>query len=207
MKNGRSRWDDARTSTERPQSAAAEPDPSGLDYARRLYANIREWYDNADRKAQLILTVNGTFVTILSGLALTKPDDVRATIKVFGIETWAFFGLSAASVLLAFVAAALVLWSRLNWHDAGHTSPGQPYDAARIWFFQAVMALDESTFEQRLRALTPGDEIDALADEAIKLSQNVYLKHRYVDVGFFATTLALCALLATAGSYVIRLAT
>ena len=43
---------------------AGEP---ALDYTRRVYANVLGWYENADRKAQLILTANGGFLTVLAG--------------------------------------------------------------------------------------------------------------------------------------------
>jgi hypothetical protein len=204
LKNGCGGWEDRRTSSERPQSAAAGPDDAtGLDYARRQYANIREWYDNADKKAQLILTANGSFVTILAGLALTKPADVRDTVHVFGVETWLFFGLSALSVLVAFLAAAAVLWSRVSREELG----GRSGDPARVWYLRTAEESGQPSFQQQLRTMTPAQELDAISEEAIGLSRHVYVKHRYVDIGFFATTLALCTLLATAGSYVIRLAT
>jgi hypothetical protein len=203
LKNDRTEWDDRRTSTERDQSAAAEPATTGLDYARRQYANIREWYDNADRKAQLILTANGSFVTVLAGLALTKPGDVRDTVHVFGVETWLFFGLSALSVLVAFLAAAAVLWSRVSRQELG----GRSGDPARVWYIRVADAPNQPTFQDRLHTMTPAEELDAIAEEAIGLSRHVFVKHRFVDLGFFATTIALCTLLATAASYVIRLAT
>ena len=170
------------------------------------------WYDNADRKAQLILTANGGLLTILTGLALTKPSNTGATVDTFGPETWVFAGLTAASILTAFAAASLALWSRLlSDRDAraiteGHRTGDGVYDPAVLWFFQLVQHLDETAFEQRLRAFTAEDEIDALADGTLQLAQRVTLKHRWVNVGFFATAATLSCLLATAVSYAIRIA-
>ena len=55
---------------------ALTADGSGVEYTRRLYANVLAWYDNADRKAQLILTANGGFLTVLVGFALSRPLEV-----------------------------------------------------------------------------------------------------------------------------------
>ncbi|MDQ3823686.1 MAG: hypothetical protein M3321_10670 [Actinomycetota bacterium] len=188
---------------------------AGLDYARRLYSAVVAWYDNADRKAQIILTANGGFVTVLTGFGLSRPDEIDRTVTVFGVETWLFAGLAAVSVVVAFASAAACLWSRLllparrdalleqrgvTLRDAG------TYDPSVLWFFQFVERLDERALETRLRALSPADEIDALADQAIQLARRVTTKHWFVNVGFAATALGLSSLLATAVSYVARLA-
>ncbi len=196
-------------STEQPTTAA------GLEYTRRLYAAVVAWYDNADRKAQIILTANGGFVTVLTGFGLSRPDELERTIEVFGVETWLFAGLAAASFAVAFASAAACLWSRLLLparRDAvleqRGVATGDPetYDASALWFFQFVQRLDERALETRLRTLSPADEIDALAEQAIQLARRVTAKHWCVNVGFAATALGLSSLLATAVSYVARLA-
>ena len=192
-------------------AAADEP---GLEYTRRLYANVLAWYDNADKKAQLILTANGGFLTVLTGFALSSPGEVRETVGVFGPETWLLAGLAATGVLISFASAALALWSRLL--SAGDAAEiferqgvklGDPttYDPAILWFFQLVQHLDESALERRLHAFSAQQEIDAMVDQVIQLSQRVTKKHLWVNVGFVATTVGLSCLLATAVSYAIRL--
>ncbi len=42
--------------------------PPNVEYARRMYDRAIDWYKIAESKAQLILTVNGAFVTITFGL-------------------------------------------------------------------------------------------------------------------------------------------
>jgi hypothetical protein len=191
------------------------PDTHAVEYARRVYENVSGWYDNADRKAQLILTANGGFLTVLVGFALSKPVELTQTLDVFGPETWLFAGIAATSIVVAFASAAVVLWSRLHSQQSaqevvkGHSvdvHDRTTYDPAVLWFFQFVAQLDESAYERRLRTVTMGDEIDSMADELIQLSQRVTTKHYWVNVGFVATTVALSCLLATAVSYAVRLA-
>jgi hypothetical protein len=184
-----------------------------VDYTRRLYANILAWYDSADRKAQIILTANGGFVTVLTGLGLTRPDEVTKTVAVFGPETWLLFALSAVGLVISFGSAALCLWSRLLSRTdsekilrAHHVRPDDAttYDPAVLWFFQLVEHLDESALEQRLRAFSPEDEIDALSDQIVQLARRVTRKHRWVNIGFIATATSLSCLLGTAVSYFVR---
>jgi hypothetical protein len=193
-------------------AAAASGDP-GLDYTRRLYANVLGWYESADRKAQLILTADGGFVTVLTALTLAKPAEVEHTLRAFGPETWLFFGVAAAAVVVAFASAALALWSRLLKQSEAESifrrhgvrrGDATTYDPSVLWFFQLVQHLDEDALERRLHTLTPQEEIDALVDQIVALSRNVANKHRWVNVGFTATATALACLLVTSVSYAIR---
>lgn len=188
---------------------------AGLEYARRLHGAVLAWYDNADRKAQIILTANGGFVTLLTGFGLSRPTELEGTVAVFGPETWLLVALAAASFVTAFMSAAACLWSRLLLPGARDAALAQrgvtagdaaTYDPSVLWFFQFVERLDERALEARLRTLSPGDEVDALADQAIQLARRVTHKHWCVNVGFAATALGLSCLLATAVSYVVRLA-
>jgi hypothetical protein len=76
-----------------PETDAAEVD---IDYVRRVYASTREWYTVAETKAQLLLAVNGAFVTILFGILYGKNGDVQSGASRFGLETWIFLSASAA---------------------------------------------------------------------------------------------------------------
>jgi hypothetical protein len=190
-------------------------DNDAVEYARRVYGNVLSWYDNADRKAQLILTANGGFLTVLVGFALSKPVELTQTLDTFGPETWLFAGIAATSIVVAFASAARALYSRLHSpksaleriseHGVELHDP-TTYDPAVLWFFQFVAQLNESAYEYRLRTVTAGDEIDSMADEIILLSKNVTSKHHWVNVGFIATTIALSCLLAMSVSYAVRLA-
>jgi hypothetical protein len=60
------------SATQSPQDSSEE----ALEYARRLYLNILEWYKIADSKGQLLLTLNGAFVTVMTGFVLGKPAGI-----------------------------------------------------------------------------------------------------------------------------------
>jgi hypothetical protein len=56
--------------------SATQPQDSNdeaLEYARRLYLNLLDWYRIADFKGQLLLTLNGAFVTIMTGFVWASP--------------------------------------------------------------------------------------------------------------------------------------
>ncbi len=57
------------------------------DYAQALYDRLIGWYEDAERKAQLILTLDGIFLSFLSAFAFRKSADLRATTSDFGAET------------------------------------------------------------------------------------------------------------------------
>src|ERR1700731_4421807 len=102
----------------KPQTSDAAMDQSNMEaaeiagaYIRRVYANTREWYAVAETKAQLLLTVNGAFVTILFGVLFGKIGDVRDVTARFGPETWTFLSIAVAALVSALTCAAGCLWS------------------------------------------------------------------------------------------------
>ena len=75
-------------------SDAAMPQPqlgtteTAVAYIRRVYASTREWYAVAETKGQLLLTVNGIFVSILFGVLFGKLGSVNSSAAArFGPET------------------------------------------------------------------------------------------------------------------------
>jgi len=50
-----------------------------LDYSRFLYEDVKDWYKNADMKAQILLTLMGAFVTFLASSIFVKADDLAAS--------------------------------------------------------------------------------------------------------------------------------
>jgi hypothetical protein len=64
-----------------PSTLGAPADPpasdAGLAYLRNCYAAVLDWYKVADSKAQLIVTLNGLVITVVTGTALASPDELR----------------------------------------------------------------------------------------------------------------------------------
>src|SRR4051812_28210859 len=68
------------------------------EYARRVYDRVMDWYKVAETKAQLVLTVNGVFITIGFGIVSAKPDGVSVPTRTVGPETWGFLALAVSAL-------------------------------------------------------------------------------------------------------------
>jgi hypothetical protein len=96
-----------------PTGAAASTQRlESLDYARRLYSNVLQWYDNADRKGQLVLTVDGIFLTILSSTLTTKARDIGQIATEFEAVTWGALCVMLLAVIGSLYSAVMCLVSR-----------------------------------------------------------------------------------------------
>jgi hypothetical protein len=74
---------------------------NAAEYTRRLYASTREWYTISETKAQLLLTVNGAFVTIFFGILFGKVGNLHAWAARFGPEAWVFLGVAVVALASA----------------------------------------------------------------------------------------------------------
>jgi hypothetical protein len=187
---------------EAPEVAAA--------YIRRVYSSTREWYAVAETKAQLLLTVNGAFVTILFGTLFGRAGDVRAGVAHFGSETWAFLGIAVAALVSALVCAAGSLWS---YHgrargELAHlkVDPENPdtYRAEVLWYFGHLARLKPKEVAEKLRRAGPEYEARALSYNVVDLAAKVLRKHRLVNLGWGLTALQLIALIAAGTSFFVR---
>src|SRR5215216_1568412 len=84
-----------------------------LDYSRRLYERIIDWYKNADSKAQIILTLNGAFVAFLTSSIFKNPDELLKLTNKFSAFTWFFLSLMCVCLVGSIVCALMCLWSRI----------------------------------------------------------------------------------------------
>src|SRR4029434_1242240 len=76
---------------------ASPPDPAvAVEYLRKLEDSLRSWYQAADTKAQVALTLNGVFLGFVAGSILTNRGDVARTVTDFGPETWGLLAAMAA---------------------------------------------------------------------------------------------------------------
>jgi hypothetical protein len=87
---------------------------ASTEYLRRLHDDVLSWYRTADTKAQLILTLDGIFITIVSANILVKPDELQARKESFGPVTWSLLGLAAAAMVCSVASAVVCLHSRLK---------------------------------------------------------------------------------------------
>jgi hypothetical protein len=200
-------------SRESPVAPTVETAGPALEYGRRLYANVFDWYKIADSKGQLLMTFNGIFVTIGSGIILGQPREAAERIKQFELTTWLFFSSTALCVLLSIGCATLCLWSRLG--DAAvlrlikkfNVDPGrkETYTPHVAWWFGMIATLEPGNISEVINVADEQFEREALISEIILLSGNVLKKHRWVNRGWVFSAASLVSLVTAIGTYVLTL--
>jgi hypothetical protein len=184
------------------------------EYAQRVFAAALDWYRNADGKAQVLLTLDGAFLSFLTGSAFTKSEDLGKILGVFGVETWLFLVAMVVTLAGSIMAALQCLRSRLNdpveiraQLDAASRSVDiDDLPPPLLWFFGHIGQLDRKRFAERLQRLTTFDEVEALASETWLLSRNVGRKHKWVNRGFLLTAITFVMFLSAGTSYVVHVA-
>jgi hypothetical protein len=175
-----------------------------IAYNRRLYADVFEWYKIAETKGQLLLTLNGVFVTALAGVLLLKPADV-AQAKTFGGWTWLCLGVLGFSVTASTFSAAMCVASRLRDASKKHlrskfgvdTEDARTYRPDTAWWFGYIATLQPNAITNYLRKASREFERDAITSAVAGLAPNVLTKHRWVNRGWGFAALALVSLLAS----------
>ena len=185
-----------------------QPDPR---YVRSLYENTRQWYTTAETKAQLLLTVNGAFITIVFSTLFSTGNEVRSGIVHFGTDTRIFLGISAAALASAIACAGLCLWSL---HGKGNQeltalgiNPSDPdtYKPAGLWYFGHIARLEPDIAVRVICGADKGFETEALAHNAVDLARKVFRKHRWVNAGWALTALALITFAAAGISFFLQI--
>ena len=180
----------------------------GLEYIQRLHSDVMDWYNRADTKAQVILTLDAAFLTFVATGILQSKD---AVIQLPEITLILLFGV-AISLIVSIYSAIACIWSRI--HSKEHLSKvlkesgvvlsdSTTYSPHTSWFFQYVSALEINEFEQRVQSIDITFEIKALTYQTYILSENVSKKHHYVNRGFIFSAISLLFLLLSAISFVI----
>ncbi len=185
----------------------AEEDKATVEYLRHMYAMTRAWYTAAETKAQLLLAVNGLFVTVLFGILFGNSGDRHLGAARFGSGTWVLLSVSAVALVIAIICAALCLWSLHGRAKAEFDSlgvdPEEPasYQPEMLWYFGHIARLKRGAVKERLRSVDRRFEIETLSYHVVDLAHKVLRKHRWVNAGWAFTALALIALVAAGASF------
>jgi hypothetical protein len=173
-----------------------------------MYAMTRAWYTAAETKAQLLLAVNGLFVTVLFGILFGNSGDRHLGAARFGSGTWVLLSVSAVALVIAIICAALCLWSlhgraRAEF-DGLRVDPEEPasYQPEVLWYFGHLAHLKRGAVKERLRSVDRRVEIETLSYHVVDLAHKVLRKHRWVNAGWAFTALALIALVAAGASFI-----
>lgn len=194
---------------EKPIQTATE---GQVESAWRLYSDTRAWYDNADTKAQVILTLDGAFIAFLTATIFRVPNDIAAILAHFGWDTWLLLALMAVTLVGSIGSASGSLWSRVDllagmrarWFAAGK-APNRP-SPEDMWFFRGISRMAKTTFMVELGTVDRQMELEAVSANVFNLSRNVTKKHRWVNIGFVLTGMTLLLFLGAGVTYLLNLA-
>ena len=183
---------------------------ASLDYARRLFERIIDWYKTADSKAQIILTLDGAFLTFLTTSVFKNPDELSRIIQRFNFFTWLFLVLMCVCLIVSIISALMCLWSRV-WlvskrdavlvNEKRRIRDAEKYSPNVMLFFKTISWLDHDKFQSQLADVDEEFEIKALASQSYLLSKRVTAKHLLVNLGFILSGASLIFFLAGGMSY------
>ena len=193
---------------------SGDPDFS-VAYLRRAHEAAADWYRSADAKAQIALTLDGIFVSFITGSLVTRRSDAAEIVEAFGPETWVALAGMVLAIAASLLSAVACLWSR-TMSDAelraAYTEhgvdPGRAatYRPETTLFFQHLAGLDRDELARFAPSIDEGFERTALSSQIVLLSRNVVKKHRWVNRAFALTAAGLACFLAVGASYVVRVA-
>jgi hypothetical protein len=185
-----------------------------LEYTRHLYANVLEWYRNADSKAQLILTIDSIFLSFLSNFLFGMPDKLITKTSQLNFLTWLFLTTMCMSLAASIISSIVCLWSRLDnesakkflSHHGAFNHDERIYSPEVMWFFHHISNLNQKEFMSRINTINSNFETKALSSQIYILSSSILYKHRWVNRGFLFSGLCLISFLLVGISYVLGFA-
>jgi len=194
----------------------SNPDLShAVDYARRVFDHNLDWYKNADTKAEIVLTLDGVFLTFVTSSILMKPVDSLEILRSFTILTWSLFGIMSLSLAGSIFCAIACLWSRISLFKRARDKyfEARKIDAEKLetyvpettFFFQSISRLDPHLYQKFLLSANKEFEVLALTADIHTLSKNVLSKHRFVDFSFMLAGICLLCFFALGISYFVAL--
>ena len=187
-----------------------------LDYLVRLYDKTLDWYKIADTKGQLLLTLNGVFITVVATTVFDRPQDLGSRLAAAGSVGLVLVLLSAACLAGSLLSTVICLYSRLSDShlkrlasqefgvNPADPTTYRPVIAGWFGFIASVSSAAQQSagsaaanhMPEYLQTIDRGSERQMLAAQVVALSKNVLIKHRWVDRAWF---LAGCALLGLIG--------
>lgn len=185
--------------------------PANVEYARRMYDRSLDWYKVAESKAQLILTVNGAFVTVTFGLLSGSAAELRRSVAAVGVLTWLFLTLALAALCGSITVAAMSLLSRHHHHIRNdfaqlNIDPADEatYRPEALWYYGHLASLRWQGVQERLRDADEDFEVQVLTYNVHGLARTVLRKHRLINAGWLLTSASLIALIAAGAALLLH---
>lgn len=183
---------------------AGQETQEALDYCLYVYESTIGWYKVADAKGQLLLTLNGVLITVLTGAVLIDPDGLAELKQDIQFVTWLLLLAAAVAIATSIVCAIGCLHSRLS--DAHldkirdqfafiDSHGRQTYRPAATFWFGTIARLPADDASRMVSGASKRFALAALSDEIPDLAHNVLRKHQWVNAGWTACGVALMFLL------------
>jgi len=182
-----------------------------LEYSRFLYDDVKDWYKNADTKAQILLTLMGAFVTFLTSSIFVKADDLLEITRYMTPMIWIVLVTMVGTVTLSVISGLAFLWSRMPLHRYAWTEPENdgvdneeqsPISGRQVGFFATLITLNKKRFQSHLQQIKPEDEVEIRLEQTYYFSRNVYKKHFFLDIGFILAVMSLLLFLLAGALYI-----
>jgi len=185
--------------------------PANVEYARRVYDRVIDWYKVAESKAQLLLTVSGAFVTVAFGLLSGSIADLKRSLESAGALPWLFLTVAVVALCGSIAAAAATLLSQHGRHirDDFAKLGIDPQDEATyrpeaMWYFGHIAQLQWQGVQSTLRDADDALEVKVLTYNVHGLAKTVLRKHRLINAGWLLTTVTLLSLIAAGVSLLVN---
>jgi hypothetical protein len=164
-----------------------------LKFGLDEYKLEMDWYRSAESKAQILLTVNGGLLAIVTSSILSAPDDLSAIRREASPLTWLMGTLFLLSVAGSAVFCVRCLHSRIYRSKDVEPRPDLSSPGS-LGFFQRYGHLEPDHLSDRLNSMQEGDYTKIVAHQLVALGRNVTRKHRLVNWAFITTSAGYVAL-------------
>jgi hypothetical protein len=190
-------------------------DDVAQDYVCRLFDDVKDWYKNADFKAQILLTLDGVFLAFLMSMMTMKKEDLDKIVAQFNFYTWGFLALTAACLTLTIILAIRCLWARIlsqkvidrNLAQLERESMDRKiYLSKKMWYFQYISQYETEEFQEDLLEVDKELKIRAMGSQIRWTSKEAVKKYRSINYAFLFAGLSLIFFLATGVSYIAAIA-
>jgi hypothetical protein len=189
--------------------------PGALAFSRAVYTSTLDWYKVADSKGQLLLTLNGVYIAVLSSATIASSQNLVKLHSSLPPVTWFLLAGAAAATAISILMAISSLYSRLSdtrldkireSFTERDAQGGVRYRPAALYWFGTIARVGDMDRDIGLKMLQSADEafeLSAVTEDLFLLAPRVLAKHRLVNWGWVAAGASLLLLLAAAVSAVI----
>src|SRR5690242_15384038 len=85
--------------------------PGALAFSRAVYTSTLDWYKVADSKGQLLLTLNGVYIAVLSSVTIASSQNLVKLRSSLPPVTWFLLAGAATATAISILMAISSLYS------------------------------------------------------------------------------------------------